>query len=122
MAKGGPPLRHKELEVQGHLHEVTRPGYSKAGPRPQAQPQTVPHHGLGTTLSSLYSHGQEKAGSRDQQQHEGGGGGCRPTRRVAQEGTGEGWLHSAAAQFSVTKEVSRIENKFAFWEVKVGAE
>jgi hypothetical protein len=41
---------------------------------------------------------------------------------VAQEGIGKGWLHSAAAQSLVTKEVSRIENKSAFWEVKVGAE
>lgn len=39
---------------------------------------------------------------------------------VAQEDVGKGWLHSAAAQSWVTKEVSRIENKSAFWEVKVG--
>lgn len=39
---------------------------------------------------------------------------------VTQEGIGKGRLYSAAAQSWVTKEVSRIENKFAFWEVKVG--
>lgn len=48
--------------------------------------------------------------------------GANPQFWVAQEGTREGWLHSAAAQFSVTKEVSKIENKSVFWEVKVGAE
>lgn len=44
---------------------------------------------------------------------------------VVQERIGKG-QHSAGlfviAQSSVTKEVSRTENKSAFWEVKVGAE
>lgn len=46
--------------------------------------------------------------------------GADPQFWVAQEGIGKGQLHSAAAQSWVTKEVSRIENKSAFWEVKVG--
>lgn len=46
--------------------------------------------------------------------------GADPQFWVAQEGIGKDQLHSAAAQSWVTKEVSRIENKSAFWEVKVG--
>lgn len=41
---------------------------------------------------------------------------------MVQEGIGKGRLHSAVAQSLVTKEVSKIENKSEFWEVKVGAE
>lgn len=46
--------------------------------------------------------------------------GADPQFWVAQEGIGKGQFHSAVAQASVTKEVSRIENKSAFQEVKVG--
>lgn len=47
--------------------------------------------------------------------------GTDPQFWVVQEGIGKGQLCSAVAQSSVTKEVSRIENKSVFWEVKVGA-
>lgn len=47
--------------------------------------------------------------------------GADPPCWVAPEGIGKGRLHSTAAGSSVTKEVSRIENKSEFWEVKVGA-
>lgn len=47
--------------------------------------------------------------------------GTDPPLWVVQEGLGKGWLLSAAAWSSVTEEVGRIENKSAFWEVKVGA-